>query len=182
MNSIAWITLFAVIVALGIGIASIIHTEIIQKRERKHRLLNEITEWATKIVSWRSENRAVLKEMATIEEGEVRQSLRLMHAYIAEVRSFFTAITGLNTAISKLSLKFQQGLPEVIQKLISDLKAFTDFLGAWQGKLFADISSRKVDIDTSKDVAEADKLAQQFEESAGAVLEKAADIKVKEIG
>lgn len=182
MNSIAWITLFAVIVALGIGIASIIHTEIIQKRERKHRLLNEITEWAIKAVSWRSENRAVLKEMATIEEGEVRQSLRLMHAHIAEVRDFFAAITGLNTYISKLSLKFQQGLPEVIQKLISDLEASTDFLEAWRGRLFADICSRKVDIDTSKDAAEADKLAEQFEKSAGAVLEKVADIKAKEIG
>ena len=182
MNSIAWLTLSAVIVALGIGVASIVRTERMQRREQRRRLLNEITEWAIKVVSWRSENRAVLKEMATIEEGEARQSLRLMHAHIAEVQSFFTAITGLNTYISKLSLKFQQGLPEVIQKLISDLKASTDFLEAWLGRLSADIDSRKVDIDTSKDAAEADKLTQQFEESAGAVLEKAADIKAKEIG
>ena len=182
MDYIAWLTLFAVIVALGIGVASIVRTEKIQRREQKRRLLNEITEWAIKAVSWRSENRALLKEMLTTEEGEARQSLRLMHAHIAEVRDFFAAITGLNTYISKLSLKFQQGLPEVIQKLISDLEASTDFLEAWRGRLFADICSRKVDIDTSKDAAEADKLAEQFEKSAGAVLEKAADIKAKEIG
>ena len=117
MDYSAWFTLFAVIVALGIGVTAIVHTEIIQRREQKRRLLNEIAEWAIKVVSWRSESRAVLKEMASIKEGEVRQSLRLMHAHIAEMQMFFTAITGLNTYISKLSLKFQQGLPEVIQKI-----------------------------------------------------------------
>ena len=182
MDYSAWLILSAVIVALGIGVTSIVHAEIIQRRERKRRLLNEIAEWAIKVVSWRSENRAVLKEMASIKEGEVRQSLRLMHAHIAEIQVFFTAITGLNAYISKLSLKFQQGLPEVIQKLISDLKASTDFLGAWQGRLFADIERGRVDVDMSEDSAKADKLAQQFEKSAGAVLEKAADIKAKEIG
>ena len=41
-----WITLFAVIVALGIGVASILHTQNLQKKERRERLLNEIIEWA----------------------------------------------------------------------------------------------------------------------------------------
>ena len=41
-----WITLGAVIVALGIGVASILHTRSLQKREHKDRLLNEIIEWA----------------------------------------------------------------------------------------------------------------------------------------
>jgi len=182
MNSIAWITLSAVIVALGIGVTSILRTEKIQRREQRRRLLNEITEWAIKVVSWRSDNRVILKEMATVEEGEVRQSLRLMHAHLAEIQAFFTAMTGLNTYISKLSLEFQQGLPEAIQKLISDLEASTDFLDAWRGRLFADLYSGKVDIDIIKETAEADKLAGQFEKSAGAVLEKVADIKAKEIG
>ena len=44
-----WITLAAVIVALVIGVASIIQTQMLQKRERKERLLNEIIEWATEI-------------------------------------------------------------------------------------------------------------------------------------
>jgi len=41
-----WITLFAVIVALGIGVASILHTQNLQKKERREKLLNEIIEWA----------------------------------------------------------------------------------------------------------------------------------------
>ena len=41
-----WITVGAVIVALGIGVASILQTHRLQKRERRERLLNEIIEWA----------------------------------------------------------------------------------------------------------------------------------------
>ena len=40
-----WITLVAVLVALGIGLVSILHTQSLQKKERKERLLNEIVEW-----------------------------------------------------------------------------------------------------------------------------------------
>jgi hypothetical protein len=49
MNCGDWITLAAVIVALGIGVASILHTQSLQKRERKERLLNEIVEWASNV-------------------------------------------------------------------------------------------------------------------------------------
>ena len=44
-----WITLGAVIVALGIGVASILNTRSLRIKERKERLLNEIIEWATEI-------------------------------------------------------------------------------------------------------------------------------------
>lgn len=40
-----WITLCAVIVALAIGVASILHTRSILKKEQKKKLLNEIIEW-----------------------------------------------------------------------------------------------------------------------------------------
>ena len=43
-----WITLSAVLVALGLGVASILHTNNLQRKERKERLLNEIIEWAKK--------------------------------------------------------------------------------------------------------------------------------------
>jgi hypothetical protein len=41
-----WITLAAVIVALGLGVAAILQTQSLQKRERRERLLNEIIDWA----------------------------------------------------------------------------------------------------------------------------------------
>jgi len=42
----AGITFLAVIVALGIGISSLIQTKRLQQSERRERLLNEIIEWA----------------------------------------------------------------------------------------------------------------------------------------
>lgn len=164
----------------SVAVIAIWQTRNIQKREYKHRRLNEIIEWATKVVSWSSENRTVFSEMASIED--VRLSQRLFHAHIAEVLAFFTAITGLNKYISKLSLMFQQGLPKDIQKLINDLEAFTDFHEAWKERLFADIDKGSVNIDMQEDGKQADELAQQIEKSASIVLEKVADIKGKEIG
>ncbi len=41
-----WITLAAVLVALGLGVSSLIQTQKLKERERKERLLNEIIEWA----------------------------------------------------------------------------------------------------------------------------------------
>jgi transcription termination factor NusB len=45
----AGVTLLAVFVALGIGVASIWNTRSMQKKERRERLLNEIYEWALEI-------------------------------------------------------------------------------------------------------------------------------------
>ncbi len=43
-------TLAAVVVALGIGVASILQTLSLQKREREERLLKEIIEWAQRVI------------------------------------------------------------------------------------------------------------------------------------
>ncbi len=51
-----YITLSAVAVALGIGVASILHTRSLQKKERRERLLNEIIEWAEEIHSCNNPN------------------------------------------------------------------------------------------------------------------------------
>jgi len=42
----AWITVSAVIVALGVGTASLVHAKRIQKKQYRHKLLDEIIEWA----------------------------------------------------------------------------------------------------------------------------------------
>ncbi len=47
---------FVAAVALGLGVASIIQTKNLQKRERKERLLNEIIEWAEDIRKSSSES------------------------------------------------------------------------------------------------------------------------------
>jgi hypothetical protein len=49
MNITDWITLAAVLVALVIGVSSIIQTQRLQTRELSERLLNEIIEWALEV-------------------------------------------------------------------------------------------------------------------------------------
>ncbi len=164
----------------GIAVVAIWQTRTIQKREYKHRRLNEIVEWVTKIISWHSETKEIFKEMANKED--VRPSQRLYHAHILEVQAFLATIMGLYTYIGRLSLTFKQGLPEDLLKLMNDLKSFTDFHGAWARRLFADIDRGTVNIDTREDEKQADELALQMEKSASIVLEKIADIKGKEIG
>ena len=44
-----WITLAAVIVALAIGIISLLHTGSIQRRQYRHQLLQEIIDWAVNV-------------------------------------------------------------------------------------------------------------------------------------
>lgn len=46
-----WITLAAVVVALGIGTSSLVQTQKLQKRERRDRLLNEVIEWAVGVAT-----------------------------------------------------------------------------------------------------------------------------------
>ena len=46
-----WITLGAVIVALGIGTLSLWQNQRIQKRQYKRQLCNEITQWANDVIS-----------------------------------------------------------------------------------------------------------------------------------
>ena len=152
----------------------------IQKREFRHRLLNDIIEWATRVINWRSENRTVFRDMASIED--VTLSQRRIHAHIAEVLAFFSSITGLNKYIEKVSLTFQQGLLEDIQKLIADLEAFREFNEVWSNALFNDIDKGQVSMDMREKTDKADGLALRIKESASIVLEKVADIKGKEIG
>jgi hypothetical protein len=81
-----WITIVAVLVALGIGVSSIIQNEILQKRERKERLLNEIFEWASDI-----EKAATLRRKQNRDElWDAKQkylSQEAMYEYINQVTS-----------------------------------------------------------------------------------------------
>lgn len=106
MQSSDWINLGSAIILLGgigasmfFGLRSLSQTKTMQKKELRHRLLNEIADWAIRVITWRAENRWVFREMARIEEGQVRQSKRLTHAHLAEVLDFFSAITGLSTYV-----------------------------------------------------------------------------------
>lgn len=188
MTTSDWIILGSTILLLGgigvslfLGLRSLNQTKNIQKKELSHRLLNEIAEWAIRVTTWRAENRKVFTEMARIGEGQVRQTKRLMHAHLAEVLDFFSAITGLNTYVNKVSLTFQQGLPEDVQQLVKDLEEFTNFLNEWKTKLATEIAEGKDDTIIDTDAIWGEELTLKVAKSAGAVLERVADIKATEI-
>ena len=88
-----WITLSAVIVALGIGTASIIHTNILQRKIRKERLLNEIIEWAKDVA-----------ESAISRQTKTRHELRKTELEYKMWRAKGTYITGLieNSSVKNL--------------------------------------------------------------------------------
>jgi len=67
-----WITLGAVIVALGLGLYSLIQTHKLQKRERRERLLNEIIEWAKDIHKSSLEIDIPFIDMSRIRELEMQ--------------------------------------------------------------------------------------------------------------
>ena len=187
MTTSDWINLGSTILLLGgislslfLGLRSLNQTKNIQKKEFRHRLLNEIADWVIRVISWRSEDRGVFREMARIEDA--RQSKRFVHARIAEVLDFFSTVTGLNTYVNKVSLTFQQGLPEDIQQLVKDLENLTVFLTEWKTKLSTELAESKYDTSIGEDALKGDEFTLKVTKSAGVVLERIAGIKAMEIG
>jgi hypothetical protein len=106
-----WITLAAVLVALGIGIASILHTRGLQRKERRERLLNEIIEWAID-----SARPKYAQELTTLDytlsiedqtniiqlsQSSYTHTLKIKGDYLSLIASSFTS--GLSAAVENLT-------------------------------------------------------------------------------
>ncbi|MFC1937253.1 hypothetical protein ACFLWY_01685 [Chloroflexota bacterium] len=76
MNVSDWITLSAVLVALGLGVSSLIQTQILRKIERRERILKEIIEWAQEIEDF---SIAPNVQFAYIQDPKERQTIEDMH-------------------------------------------------------------------------------------------------------
>ena len=103
----SWITLAAVVVALGIGLSSLIQTQRLQKRERKERLLNEIIEWATSIFDATSE---VEIKQESPKESEIRnlgmylfrlEAINSRSEYMKGIASASVFGEGIHSAVEK---------------------------------------------------------------------------------
>jgi hypothetical protein len=144
----AGITLLAVLVALGIGIASILHTRSIQKKERKERLLNEIIEWAADILTFSPMPKHSIFELKMKEEEpkieDVIQLWRLSlqenlmpiiskGAYINRISKTLGKSIGSATKKASLQLSLVVGDINKLDKKVSSLKA----LGKSHEKLHA---------------------------------------------
>jgi hypothetical protein len=107
-------TLAAVIVALGLGVWSIIQTQRLQKKERKERLLNEIIEWVTDI-------QKVSLEI-DIPVTSVSLDKKIIDSHI--MRRYGIPYTRNNYIKSIVSRTFKSELSQDIDNMIGALTAF----------------------------------------------------------
>lgn len=112
-----WITLSAVIVALGIGVTSILHTQSLQRKERKERILNEIIEWSVEINKCGSE--VGLQVIPGLDEKHQKRIIRINWAfryqvvdsksnYIVSLAQAFEKETELYTTLKNVSDKVKE--------------------------------------------------------------------------
>lgn len=157
-----WITLVAVIVALGIGVASILYTQRLQKKERKERLLNEIIEWAEEIAKFlHGWNVASVIRMY----GDMNKRLSQHIDWLADLNNLRVKALYL----SKISKKktFGKGLENCVKEAVNDLDRHS--------KLFDDWLNDKVSPE------EVIKQKSLFYLSVKKVIEEAAKIKTKDV-
>ena len=119
-----WITLGAVIVALSIGVASILHTQNLQKKERKERLSNEIIEWAEDIRRSSSESidpNKIEFDAQPMQIASQMDFLRLRKRY----QDLNTKSAYMKEAISKA---FGDNLLSAVEKVIQKLDEAIEIL------------------------------------------------------
>jgi hypothetical protein len=117
-----WITLGAVIVALGIGVASILHTQSLQKRERRERLLNEIIEWAVDVAKCRFEDKS------TPSFQNSMQTLISIHRFLTDISDNLERQQRRGLYISKVSPIFGKNMNTAVVGLMKVVQDYIDVL------------------------------------------------------
>ncbi|MFC2026608.1 hypothetical protein ACFLUX_01370 [Chloroflexota bacterium] len=178
-----WITLFAVIVALGIGIASILHTQNLQKKEQRQKLLNEIIDWAKNITKYRFSKACKELLQITDSSGETsyKKSLQFIHANVEEVKEAFAGLEIQSRYICKITSTFGAELYEAAQDLAEKINGYINYLREWSGTLADEIEEQKKDIDIISSASKADEIGLQMDDSARKLMEEAAEVKTKNI-
>ncbi len=138
-----WITLTAILVALGLGVSSLIQTQLLRKKERRERLLTEIIEWATNSVHISWEFGTAFKE--ALKPMISREQQLSKFTQIAEVKEHLMQFAGRNVYITALALGVKKHLQEAISKLDKDLANYILFLDNWQRDLLISIETDKAD-------------------------------------
>ena len=163
-----WITLGAVIVALGIGVASILHTQKLQKQERKERLLNEIIEWAVEVNRCGSE--IGLQIVPGLTEKYQKRLIRINWAFRYQAinsKSEYIVSLGQATAFKKERL-----LHTSLKTITEKIEEVTNLL--WELSKSEDDKEKEL----SSKVTEQEKLLQEY---AIKLVKETVKIKTKDI-
>ena len=180
MEIAGWITLAAVIVALGIGVTSILQTQILQKRERKERLLNEIIEWAIDVAKCRFDSRPI----------DHKEPQTGFWQFLVDVQDNLTKQQRIGLYIRKISPTFGQRLHISVIKLVKVIQNFIDVLDQPRAEAEKNISSGRTEI--SNEEAKLDNhiytnlemltsASQQLDKASNKVIKEATKIKTKDI-
>ena len=95
------------------------------------------------------------------------------------MKESFVGMSGRNQYISNIAEKFTKVLQEAVEKLITDLEAYIEFLDDWQ-RVKADEIANNLDADYEY-YTKADALASQIDESTIKIIEEATKIKTRDI-
>jgi hypothetical protein len=158
-----WITLGAVIVALGLGLSSLIQTQRLQKRERRERLLNEIIEWAVDVLECEAE---VSTPIATLQAGVTDQSVISAFGHLSLFLKYRN-VDARSEYVMQIALQFEEVLQSVLNKAADELSATIKFL------------HEHLDTATGEEIR---KHRESLELSALAVIKEATKIKTRDIG
>jgi len=154
-----WITLAAILVALGIGVSSLIQTERLQKRERKERLLNEIIEWAVaNIQATYGQDITVV----TLKGDELRSALYLG----------FVQLNSRSQYIKRAASIFNDVITKLVNETVETLESCENVHAEW-------VSCTEKEKD--KKMEETLAVCKSLREKAKAIIEEAAKIKNKDI-
>lgn len=116
-----WITLAAVIIALGIGVASILHTQSLQRKERRERLLNEITEWAVDVLRCEP-------EVSTPFQAGVKDERSILPVINVDLLTKYRKAAARSEYIRQVALNFEKDLQSAAKKAFDELSNTIEFL------------------------------------------------------
>ena len=170
-------TMAAVVVALGIGLASLWQTQSLQKRERKERLLNEIIEWATETIEWDIEKDYFAEKQ--LKEAEKPLMVILMQIFRLRDGYFRSKQRGKLILIPlSLGLK-QKSLIDGMEGLLKDLQKHMELLCSEEIALMRDISVQVLSKEYTDASDETAKHKKQLDKSASTVISEAITVKNK---
>ncbi|MGB2814737.1 MAG: hypothetical protein WBC50_07950 [Dehalococcoidales bacterium] len=163
-----WITLGAVIVALGVGVASIIHTNILQRKARKERLLDDIIEWAMSI-----ESRGIEKDV--LMSRNQRDLKSFMFDSFGKMKFNLEASLIRSQHILSIASSFGKELNNRVNVLIIQTYQYIEAIEKCRGALRANM----VPCNFPSVAEELEEPILKIEEAASRVMEEASTIKSK---
>jgi len=132
MEITGWITLAAVLVALGIGVSSIVQTNRLKTAEKRERLLNEIIEWALDLNKCGMGHKSTFSQAAVtdpVTPEKMFYSLSVLYDLASDIQGDASTLIVRSEHIKNICKKaFDKDLYAIIVKVIAALNEYNNSL------------------------------------------------------